>query len=357
MLASRDKISMRQAVILFIAAQSSSVIWIMPKHAAEVVGRAGWLAPLFSVLPFICLVYIMQTLFKKQKDASLSELYIKVFGKFIGRIILALYLMWFIIMTGLYLRYFAERFLSSILPNTTAAFFYITMLIAVYYVVRGGIIYISRTVGFLFYMFIASYIALFLFSLPNIQKINLLPVTHYDIIPLTRTIKSLIAIWGYFTLLFFFADKINDKEHIRKLGLQAVLLNTVTCLIVLIQTIGVYGHTVVARIPLPYFETIKTISLMETIDRIESVALAFWVFVDFTVICFFIYLAINTIKHLFSLSETKQFGSPVCLAAFIFAYYIGSNTLELSQFSDLICIPVNITACFVLPAVLLAVGR
>ncbi len=357
MLASTDKISTRQAVILFITAQGSAVIRIIPKYASETVGRAGWLAPLFSVLPLICLVYIMQSLFKKQKDAGLAGLYIKVFGNVVGRAILAFYLVWFMILTGLYIRYFAERLLSSLLPNTTPTFFYITMLTAVFYAVRGGIVNMARTVEFLFYLFFIVFLSLFLFSLPNVQLINLFPVIQFDIIPLTRTIKSLLGIWGYFSLVFFLGDKINDKEHIRRFGLQAVLFLTIIGLMLLIQTIGVYGHTVIQRIPLPYFVSIKSISLLETIERIESVALAFWVFIDFTVISFFFYLAVSIIKFLFSLSEVKHFISPLILFAFIFAFYLGSNRLELEQFSDYIGLPINIFLCFIMPVALLAVGK
>ncbi|HHY81827.1 MAG TPA: endospore germination permease [Clostridiales bacterium] len=357
MLESRNKISTRQAVILFIAAQASPVIRIMPRHASEIVGRAGWVAPLFSVLPFICLVYVMQLIFKKHINSGLGELYIKVFGKFIGRAVLAFCSIWFMILMGLYLRYFAERFLSSILPNTTPTFFYITMLIAVYYAVRGGIVNFARTVEFLYYLFVIVFISLFLFNLPNVQEINLLPVTRYDIIPMTKTIKSLFGVWCYFSLLFFFGDRLNDKEHISRIGLQTILFITITCIMLLIQTIGVYGHTVIARIPLPYFESIKSISLLETIDRIESLALALWVFIDFTVISLFLYLTVSVIKNLFSLSEVKYFISPVVLFAYIFAFYLGNNRLELEQFTDHIGLQVNIIVCFVMPVILLAVGK
>ena len=357
MLASRDKISMRQAAILFIIAQSSSVIRIIPKYASETVGRAAWLSPLFSVLPFIGLVYIMQLLFKKQRNASMAELFIKVFGNIMGRMILAFYLIWFIILTGLYVRYSAERLLASILPNTSPSFFHITMLAAGFYAARGGIVNIARTVEFLFYLFIVVYVSLFIFSLPNIQKINLLPVTRFDFIPLTKTIKYLLGIWSSFSLVFFFGDKINDKEHIGRFGIQTCILITITCMILLIQTIGVHGHTVVERMPLPYFVSIKSISLLETIERIESVAIAFWMFIDFTVICYFLYMAVYVIKFLFSFSDVKYFASPVALFALIIAFYLGNNSLELEQFSQYIGASVGMAANLILPFVLFLVGK
>ncbi len=357
MLASTDKISTRQAIIIFLTAQSSPVIRIVPRDASKIAGRAGWLAPLFSVLPFVCLVYIMHLLFEKQKDASLGELYLKVFGKVIGRVILAFYLVWFLILSGLYLRYFAERFLSALLPNTAPVFFYFTMLATVFYAVRGGIVNLARTVEYLFYLFTVVFVALFVLSIPNVQGINLLPVTQYDIIPLIGTMKPIFGIWGYFSLVFFFGDEINDKEHIRRFGLQGALYLLITCIMLLIQTIGVYGHTVIQRVPLPYIVAIKSISLLQTIERIESIALAFWVFIDFTVISFFAYLVISVLKSLLSLTEGKNFISPIALFAFIFAFYLANDRLELRQFTEYIGLPINIFVCFIMPTVLLAVGK
>jgi len=356
-LASTDKISIRQAVILFITVQSSPVIRIIPKYVAKTAGRAGWLAPLFSVLPFICLVYLMHLLFKKQWDANLSDLYLKVFGKFAGKLVLSFYLIWTMILLGFYVRYFAERFLSTLLPNTLPTFFYITILATVFYAVRGGLINIARTVEFLFYLFTVVFVTLFVFSIPNIQFINLFPITPFDFLPLVRTIESVLGIWGYFALMFFFGDKINNKEHIRRFGLQGALFLVITNVMLLIQTIGIYGHTVIQRIPLPYFVSIKAISLLETIERIESVALAFWVFIDFTIISFFLYLVVSIMKSLFQLSDAKSLTSPLVLFAFIFAFYSAGDRLELQQFTDFIGLPVNIFVCFIMPAVLLAVGK
>ncbi|HPT78385.1 MAG TPA: endospore germination permease [Candidatus Atribacteria bacterium] len=357
MLASADKISARQAIIIFLTAQCSPIIRIVPRDVSRIAGRAGWLAPLFSMLPFICLVYIMHLLFKKQKDASLGELYIKVFGKVIGRVILAFFLVWFLILTGLYVRYFAERFLSALLPNTAPVFFYVTMLATVFYAVRGGIVNLARTVEYLFYLFTVIFVVLFVLCIPNVQSINLLPVAQYDIIPLIKTIKPIFGIWGYFSLVFFFGDEINDKEHIRRFGLQGALYLLMTCVMLLIQTIGVYGHTVIQRIPLPYIVAIKSISLLDTIERIESIALAFWVFIDFTVISLFAYVVISVLKSICSLTEGKNFVSPIVLFALIFAFFLANDRLELGQFSEHIGLPVNIIVCFVMPAVLLVVGK
>jgi spore germination protein (amino acid permease) len=335
----------------------SPAIRLFPVFSAEIGERAGWLTPILAALPLICLVYVMQALFKKDKEANLSDMFLKIIGKVPGRVLLSLYLVWLMVLLGLYVRYFTERFLTSLLPNTPMAFFTVTILIVVFYAVRGGIVALTRTTEFLFLAFSVIFIILFLLTITNVEIINLFPVTYYDIWPITKSTYSILGIWGYFTYIFFFGDKINNKEHIKRFGLQGTVYLVVMALMLLIQTIGVYGHTIIQRVSLPYFVVVKSISVMESIERIESVALAFWVIVDFVIISVFMYIIISIIKSLFSLSGSKSLLSPVTLFAFIFSYYIARNRFELANFSKYIALTTNILFGFVFPFILFVIGK
>ncbi|NLY43293.1 MAG: endospore germination permease [Clostridiaceae bacterium] len=357
MLASRKKISIRQAVIIFLMVVYSPAIRLFPVLSSEIGERAGWLTPVFAVLPFIGLVYIMHEMFKKEKEASLSDIFIKVLGNIPGRVLLSIYLIWLMILLGTYVRYFSERFLTLLLPNNPMPFFTITILLLVFYAVRGGIVSLTRTAEFFFLLFSILFVILFILTLANVEIINLFPVTYYDILPLVKSTYSILGIWGYFTFIFFIGDKINDKEHIKRFGLQAAVYLLLVTIMLLVQTIGVYGHTVIQRISMPYFVVIQSISIMESLERIESVTLTFWVIVDFVIISVFMYIIIRIIKQLFSLSSSKQFMSPVTMFAYVFSFYVSRNNFELSNFSKYIALQVNIALGFVLPFIVFVIGK
>lgn len=200
-------------------------------------------------------------------------------------------------------------------------------------------------------------VVLFLLSIPNIEIINLFPVTHYDILPLIKSSYFNIGIWSSFTFTFFFGDRINDKEHIKRFGLQTTVYLAIITLMILIQTIGVYGFSVIRRVSIPYIFVIKGIKILETIERIESVVIASWVIIDFAAISFYSYIIVSIIKSLFSLSEVKSLVSPVTMFAFVFSQYIVNNRFELEKFSENIIIPVNIVFGFILPLIILTIGK
>jgi spore germination protein KB len=357
LLSSREKISVRQAVIIFILFVYFSSLRLAPTIAAKIGERAGWLTPIFSVLPFICLVYIIQALFKNNKEANLSDIIFKSLGKIIGTALLILYLIWMMVTLGIFVRYFAERFLSTLLPNTPMSFFTVTILAAVFYALQSGIVYISRAAEFLFLIFSAIFAILFLFTIPNIEIINLFPVTHQDILPLLKSSYSSTGIFGAFTFVFFFGDRINDKEHIKRFGMQGAVYLVVTMIMILIQTIGVYGYSVIERISMPYVFVVKSISILETIERIESVAVVSWLILDFAAISLVLYIIVSIIKSLFSLSDEKPLLSPITIFAFIFSQYIANNRFELEEYSNLISIPASIIFGFVFPLIILIIGK
>jgi len=302
-------------------------------------------------------MYIFQALFKNNKEANLSDIIIKVLGKTFGTVLLILYLIWMMVSLGILVRYFAEKFLTSVLPNTPMSFFIVTILAVVFYTIQGGIVYISRTAEFLFLLFTASFTFLFLCTIPNFEVINLFPITYYDVLPLLKSSYFNTSIWGAFTYIFFFGDRINDKEHIKRFGIQGAVYLVIATMMLLIQTFGVYSYSLVERLSAPYISAVKSISLLRTIERIESVSVTSWAIADFVPISVMIYIIASIIKSLFSLSEVKALASPITIFAFIFSQYIAHNSFELESFTSNINLPTGIIFGFIFPLIILIVGK
>ncbi|HHW01057.1 MAG TPA: endospore germination permease [Clostridiaceae bacterium] len=357
MLSSREKISTRQAIILFILFMFSSLLWLYPFTAAKFGKQAGWLTPVFAIFPYIGLVFVLQALFKNNREANLSDIIFKTFGRVLGTVLLILYLIWMLLTLGIYVRFFAEKFLSSLLPNTHMNFFTVTLLATVFYASQRGVVYIARTAEFLFLVFSAIFFIIFIITIPNFEVINLFPVTHHDILPLMKSTYSSIGIWGSLTFVFFFGDKINDKEHIKRFGLQGAVYLVLAALMISIQTIGVYGYSVIERLSLPYVFVVKGVSILKTIERIESVTVASWIILDFIAISVTLLILTSIIKSIFALTDERSLLSPVTIFAFIFSQYIARNRFELENFFSLISIPANIIFGFVFPLIILVVGK
>ena len=65
-------------------------------------------------------------------------------GKVLAKLLLCLYFLWIFLLFFLYIRYYAERLLSSIFPDTDLRFFVIVMMLLVFMAARGRLSVIAR---------------------------------------------------------------------------------------------------------------------------------------------------------------------------------------------------------------------
>jgi len=357
MIAGREKISASQMMLLFIMCTYSPVIRLFPSLTAKEAGPAAWLSPVIPAFCLLVLVVIVQSFFKKNGNMNLTDVYMKILGKLPGYLIIFVYLFAILILLALYTRYYAERITSSIFPDTSISFFIIVMLALVYYIVRGGLVALARFNEIVFIVFIVLLgIGIFL-SLFNVQITNLLPISTLDIIPVVRTSPVILAIWGYFLFMFFFADKVNDKEHIKRLGIKTTVFITISSMMIIITTVGTLGNSLAERVSLPYILTIKEISVLNTLERLESITLSLWVAADCIIISVFTYIILCILKSLFRLSGTKALAGPVLLITYVLSLVLARNRFELEAFSNKIFIPINVILGFIIPVIVFVVGK
>lgn len=357
MLASKGKISIRQAMILLFMMILSPIIRLFPQYCAEMAGKAGWLAPFAAVVPMTLLILVVNSFFKKYGGANLADVFSVILGRFIGRLLSVLYLIWLLLLLALYVRYYAERLLSSILPHTSIAFLIISILIFVFIAVRSGLAPIARVNELFFIVFLLIFLITFIFALPKIKLGNYMYVSYLDALPVMKASYVIIAIWGYFLFIFFFADRINNKEHIKRFGFQALLLIAAFSVMILLMTIGTLNPVITTRMSLPFFIALKNVTVVETVERLESLLIALWIISDFVTVTAFTYICVSLMKSIFSLTDTRPLTSPVILFSGIGSLFLAGNRFELEKFSNDVGLPVNVLVVFIIPVLVFIAGK
>jgi spore germination protein KB len=109
--------------------------------------------------------------------------------------------------------------------------------------------------------------------------------------------------------------------------------------------------------PIPFFNAIKAISVMEALNRIESILLSVWVVSDFGVITVFALIIMHILKHLFAVSDVKYLSSPIALLGYSGGQFFTDSRAELAAFSSKIGIASNLVLCFLIPFVVFVIGK
>lgn len=357
MITSNDKISMRQAAIISVMITISPGIRVFPQFVSRIAGKAGWVSPIIAIIPVILLILIINSFFKNNKEAGLADIFYKILGNIIGRIVLFLYLLWILMLIALYLRFYSERILTSMMPNTSITFLIMVMGALVFITARRGFAIFTRFCEAFLGIFLFVIAMIFIMSIPQIKVSNYMNISYQDALPVIKSSYGIFAIWGYYLYVFFLGDKINKNEDIKKFGFQAIFLKFIIAIVVLIFTIGSLGSYLTANVTLPFFIVMKRISVLEVVERVESIGLALWVISDFILITMLTYVVASIMKSIFKLSEMKWMVSPIAVFAAIGSLFFFRDIFELEVFSKAIVLPGNIIFEFIIPAIIFGIGK
>jgi hypothetical protein len=349
---------MRQIFIMFIMSTFSPAIRLFPILCASYGGVAGWLGPAVAVAAFVPLVAALAAMFGSGgAPADLGDAFEMAFGRAGRQIALVFYLAWTLLLCAVYVRYYAERLMSTIFPNVDIRFFLIPMLALIYVSARGRIETFARFAEITILIFTAAFAVLFALFIPGVKIGNLLPLTPGDAVPAARSAFPVVSIWGYFTLFFFLGEYIGNKEDIKKHARAAILYLAAVTTLTLISVTGSLGYRTVTRMPAPFFSAAKLIEVVRSFDRMEAILLSLWVVSDFVTILAFTFIAMNILKKLLGTTTARRFASPLTLFGYAGGLAVAANGLELESFSSNAAVmSANVFAGTVFPLIVYLAG-
>lgn len=354
---SQGKISLRQALLLVMSSIYSPAVRLFPNFTATHAKQAGWLAPVVSFIVFIPVIYMLYAFAKKYKDESFIGIMDDICGRIPGKIILFFYIIWLAILTALYLRYYSERLLTTILPHASNFLFILIMTATVAVTLRKSVVVLARMNEILSPFLLLVYIGCIIFSLPEFRFKFLLPISRLDIVPMLGANFGILGIWGYLPLIFLFGENIKNKRQIKKQGIQAMVFTAIMSVLFIAVCIGVLDSSLIEILPIPFFVVVRQISLFDTIERIESLIVSLWVVTDFVLVAMFITIAMDMLKGMFKLSDTKHIISIYSLIMLFLSLILCKSLFELESFSGLFYIYVNVVFTLAIPAFVFIIGK
>jgi len=352
-----NKISIRQTFVMLILLNLAPAEKILPGIAARLAGHAVWLAPLVSFAIYAPLVLMFSAMFAKHPEKGLHEIYTKVAGKFIGRLLSAAYGIWAFVIIATFLRINAERFIASIFPNTPPAFFIIAVLTLVLIAANGKLEALARFSELSLYIFIGMFVFLFFICLPNVSIKNLLPVTVYDAVPVLRGGAYAGVSWFYITFMLFFGENISDKEHIKKFGIRYGGVLAFFSLVMILITVGQFGANLIKTTSLPFFMAIKSIRIFDAVERLESIFITLWTVVDFIMTAVFAFVLITILGKLTPVKNEKVYILPVIIICFFLALFLYGNIFELTYLWETFGSLVNLALGAGVPLIIFVIGK
>jgi spore germination protein KB len=322
----KAKISSYQLFVLILLFELGSAL-LFP--LATETKQDAWIAVLLGMLGGFVLFLVYHCLYCFYPDMLPTEYTQKIIGKFLGRSLSFLYILYFTYLAARVLRDFGELLVTFAYPDTPLFIINALLTLAVVYTIRKGIEVLARTGELLFVLMyllaITGFILVVVSGLIDIN--NLKPVLEEGIFPVLKATitQTLYVPFGEVIVFTMIMPYLNKSKKARMTGLFALGLSGINLAIVMAFNISVLGVDLTTFSAFPLLSTIQTIQVADFLERLDVYFMLALIIGGFFKISIFCYAAVTGTATLFNIKEPSRMVYPIGLVILILSITMSSN--------------------------------
>lgn len=349
----QPKISAMQLCLLFIANRVAIMTVFLPGSGI----KNAWISALLSGCGGLLLTWMIVKLAQYYPNQTLVQICITLLGKWVGGVFVFLFLWFFLDISTIIIRQFAEIITTAIMPETPLAFFIIFIVIAVIFAVHRGMEAILRTNAIMLPVSLASILILLVLVRKEISFDALKPLFEDKWISIFENSVVSLAWFGEIIILPMFFPYVQDKNKVLSYSLYSVLISTTFLVLLVITVIGVFGVEEANNLTLPVFSLVRMVSVANFLERIEAVMVAVWISLLYTKISIYLYAGVIGVGQWLHLKSYRFLIIPMALIAVVLTYTSFESMADIKHFIS----PINwgiigIFIGFILPTILFIIA-
>lgn len=320
------------------ASELAALMLLFEIGSAVVVGlgmqakQDAWMAILIGMAVGFILFLIYDYLYRHHSSLSLIGYLQIILGKWVGRAVAFLYIVYFFYIASRVLRDFGAMLLSSTLPLTPMLVVNMIMMLAAVYACTLGIETIGRASEiFLSIVCMLAVLAIFLLTASNvIDWEHLKPSLEHGWKPVLQTVfpQTMTFPFGEIVAFSMLLPYLNNPLHARRLGLVVILISGIVLSFIIAVNISVLTAYNAENATFPLLRTIGKIRLAGFIERLEAIAIVTLIIGGFFKITIFYYAAVKGTLELFQVGTRKELALWLGLPLLVSSEIIADNYTE-----------------------------
>lgn len=302
-----------------------------------------WLAVLAGLVLSVPFVLVYLALAQKFPGKNLIQIHDIIYGPYLGKLISALYLSFFLLIIAANLRIIGEFLITYIMPETPMLAIVIMFTFICAWAVRSGIEVIARTSFVFVVITIMSGLLTFVLLVKEMKLTNFLPVFETplkDFIHGTHIMASIPFCEIFvFLMVIPYVNKIKQAKSSVLLGL---IIAGATVLTISVRNTAVLGITSSIMVS-PNIEAVRLIDIANIITRLEVLDLTVLLVTLFLKVSVFFYAMVLGLAQLFQLRSYAPLVLPFGIIAISLAVLRVDSAMEQGFFGA------NIWPIFAIP--------
>ncbi|MCD1258326.1 endospore germination permease [Paenibacillus athensensis] len=343
----------RQFAIMTFAFFVGTSILIAPSGLVSDAKQNAWMSALLGGAFDLALAAMYVLLMKRTRSGSFLQMNEALLGKWGGRVMYALFLMFSFLLTALLVGDLGSFLTAEIMQETPVEATQIFFLLSVTFAARLGIQTLARTSELLFPCMLLFLIVLVVAVSPQIDVRHLSPLMEGGVRPVLKGSYNYFGLQELIVMMMLY-PMVRNKAKAGPALYAGVVLGSGVMVLVCLLSITTLGVSLTVNNVYPTYAFAKMINIGSFLQRIEGVLIAIWVFSIFvkTSICFIVTLI--GFQELFQLKNDSSFIRSFGVLVFVLALISYTNIVFVRDFIGRIWAPFSILFLIVLPLILLA---
>lgn len=354
----RGKIGDRQLMIIVTLYTIGDSILVLPTIVTAEAKQDAWIAGLIGVaVGPLLIVFLYDALRKCYPNLTLIEYSEKILGKWFGKMVSILFLIYFFITAATYLREIGDFVATEFMPRTPMVAVITLFMLVILMASRLGLETLARSAEIFFPIVLFLIIVLILFLFQSIQMDNLKPMLEGGMKPIIRgTIPFVVLPFMEPVAILMILPYVSKSEKIRKRLFQGTLAAGVVLIVMTLLMILVLGTDFTSRHLYPTFELAKSVDI-EGILKVEALLAFLWLITIFIRLSLFFYVTSLGLAQTLGLKEYRHLLFPLAMIIIIFTMNMAKNIVEYNQMITDIWPYYAMTFGFFIPLFMLIVAR
>lgn len=298
---------------------------------AMVAKSSAWIAALLACGVGVAVVWIWLAACPPRLDTSMPDWISRACGSFLGFVLNALYLLFFLIMCGITLRHLVELVSTAILPKTPNVVVLFLFAASAAIAARMGIEVLARSAQVYIGISAVAFLLMAGGITPFIDLENYLPVMSEGIRPVLVGAIPSIATLSMIGLGIWIGPYLRDRTALASASTWAILLSGGAILLFTFLALGLFSYRGMEDMLIPGLAVARSIRLGRIVERLDVPLLGAWLIVAFIAVAFLIYLAATQVAWVGRTSHYRPFVLPVTVIGATMAMVLVRSDAELAE--------------------------
>ncbi|PLR80180.1 spore gernimation protein [Bacillus canaveralius] len=320
-----NKISHHQVILMGATFILSATLVTVPAQAAVYARQHTYLALIVASLIILPPVFLMSKVAARFPGQNIFQALAERFS-LLGKIIIGFYVLFFFLILVRDIRMLMDFVDIVLLPDTPIFISAILLILAVWYIGRGGVEAMGRFTEVYFPVMTMSVLFIPLLLAREFDPILIMPYKEINLPGVLKGSWFFVAYLGEVIAVFFLFSHITFRV---RYGIFSLLIGTGMLFILVLSSQLILGTNMLPRLFYPSYELVRHLKVTDFLDRFDLPLVGIWMPTIIAKIAYSLYIVCYGIQTIIPDTSSKMLTTPFAALAYVCSFLFFRDTVQL----------------------------